>query len=93
MLTRRPLIALLAALALSAASLKAYLAGAIDLSTAGIRFLVAFIVAWIGVTILGIVVAGYGNIRPATDEQPVPPRRRRTDASEDTAIDDGAPGM
>ena len=75
MLTRRPLIALVAALALWVASLKAYLTGAIDLSTAGIRFLVAFAVAWVGVTVLGTVVAGYGKQEPTESS----PRRRSSD--------------
>ena len=83
MLHRRPLIALVAALALWAASLKAFLTGGIDMTTAGIRFLVAFAAAWVGVTILGTVVAGYGN-QPASTS----PRRRRTDPS-DGAEPDG----
>src|SRR5881394_976096 len=88
MLRRRPLIALVAALALWAASLKAYLTGGIDLTSAGIRFLVAFAAAWVGVTVLGTVVAGYGRgpsgpaeRRTAATPEPSP-RRRHTDAGE-----------
>ena len=88
MLHRRPLIALVAALMLWAASLKAFLTGGIDLTTAGIRFLISFIVAWVGVTIFGLVVAGYG--KETTTRLP---RRRRTDAGEPggerVGVDDG----
>ena len=98
MLHRRPLIALVAALALWGASLKAFLTGGIDLTTAGVRFLVAFALAWVGVTILGTVVAGYGYDPTGPAErrnEPAgsSPRRRRTDAAEAdgerVGVDDG----
>jgi hypothetical protein len=76
MLNRRPMIALIAALCLWAPSLKAFLTEQIDVVPAATRFLAAFGVAWIGVTILGIIVAGYGNAGPA---EPPTPRRRRSD--------------
>ena len=59
---RRPIWALVTALVMWAPSMKAYVTGAVDLVTAGTRFLVAFIVAWIGVSILCMVIAGYGNV-------------------------------
>ena len=68
---------MVATLALWAASLKAYLTGGIDLTTAGIRFLFAFAAAWVGVTVLGMLVAGYGK-----ETTPSSPRRRRSDAVE-----------
>ena len=88
MLHRRPLIALVAALMLWAASLKAFLTGGIDLTTAGVRFLIAFAVAWVAVSLLGMVVAGYGK-----DPTVPSPRRRRSDATEPdgerVGVDDG----
>jgi len=51
---------------------RGFLRGAIDVDSAGIRFLVAFAVAWIAVTILSVIVAGYGG-------QPPAPRRRKND--------------
>src|SRR4051812_36621008 len=88
MFARRPLMALTAALLLSATSIKAYLAGGIDMVTAGTRFLVAFVVAWVGVTILGMVVAGYGSVtNPAIEPMP---GRRRSDPVPDSVPDFGA---
>jgi hypothetical protein len=71
MLARRPAYALFAALALWAPTLMGFVQNQIDITTAGMRFLAAFAVAWIGVTVLGMVVAGYGNVEP--------PRRRASD--------------
>jgi len=72
MATRRPAIALFAALAMWAPTLRGFLRGAIDVDSAGIRFLFAFAVAWIAVTIVSVIVAGYGG-------QPPAPRRRKND--------------
>ena len=91
MLTRRPLIALVASMLLWAPSFKQFLAGAIDVDSVCTRFLVAFAVAYVGVTILGIIVAGYGSndIEPAPIDVDVP-RRRRSDF-DDSMVSEDAP--
>src|SRR4051794_5082314 len=88
MLTRRPVYALVAAMLLWAPTLKAFLGGGIDVYAVCTRFLVAFAVAYVGVTILGLIVAGYGQpVPPAAEADPLP-RRRRADLADVTALDD-----
>ena len=91
MLTRRPVIALVASMLLWAPSFKQFLAGAIDVDSVCTRFLVAFAVAYVGVTILGIIVAGYG----ADDTEVVQleadvPRRRRSDFADPMVTEDAS---
>ena len=74
---RRPMIALVAAIAIWSPTLRGFVRGSIDLSTTATRFLLAFALAWVGVTVVAIIVAGYGG-------QPPGPRRRRTDLPADT---------
>ena len=81
MLARRPVIALVVAIAIWAPSLKAFVSGAVDIFPVATRFLVAFGVAYVGVTILGMVVAGYGQAVSADQ-----PRRRRQDAMASAAV-------
>ena len=69
---RRPAIALVAAIAIWAPTLRGFLHGSIDLSSTATRFLLAFAFTWVGVTVVTIIIAGYGG-------QPAGPRRRRTD--------------
>ena len=73
---RRPAIALVTAIAFWTPTLRGFLRGSIDLSSTAIRFLLAFLLAWIAVTVVMIIVSGYGG-------QPTGPRRRRTDHAGD----------
>jgi hypothetical protein len=57
----RPAIAFFAALLLWAPSANAFVHGNLDVAPTGVRFLVALTVSWIGVTVLAMIVGGYGN--------------------------------
>lgn len=81
MLAHRAAIAFCAALCLWYPSGTAFVHSNLDLVTTAIRFLLALSVSWIGVTVLAMVVAGYGT--PATpDAGDEHPRRRASDPLE-----------
>jgi hypothetical protein len=61
----RPTIAFLVALALWAPSGNAFVHGNLDVVPTGVRFLVALTVAWVGVTLLAMIVGGYGEQEPS----------------------------
>jgi hypothetical protein len=80
MFARRPLYAFVAALALWAPSGNSFIHDNLDLTTAAVRFLIALALSWIGVTVLALVVEGYGKgAEPDIEELP---RRRASDHSD-----------
>ena len=83
MFARRPLYAFVAALVVWAPTANGFVHDNLDLTTTALRFVIALVVAWIGVTILALVVDGYGHkhgpIEPPDHERP---RRRASDRSD-----------
>ena len=70
----RPTIAFLAALAIWSPSANAFVHGNLDVAPTGIRFLIALAVSWVGVTVLAMVVGGYGaHAQHAADRHDPPP--------------------
>ena len=70
----RPTIAFLVALAIWSPTANAFVHGNLDIAPTGIRFLIALAVSWFGVTVLAIVIGGYGHHGAAfSDEQDAPP--------------------
>ena len=57
----RPTIAFVMALAMWAPTASAFVHGNLDVAPTGIRFLLALGASWLGVTLLAIVVGGYGH--------------------------------
>lgn len=89
-------ISLVAALAMAYPSLSGALAGRLDIMTAGMRYLVALALAWIGawglMSLLGAYARGHGAARPVRPALPAPAAapdhlQRR---SEDTPADPSA---
>jgi hypothetical protein len=74
-------------------SLTGALKGSIDITSAGLRYLAALGLSWVGVYGISVIVAGYGH-----DERPTPPAlppgpvehplRREEDVATDMAADD-----
>ena len=69
MMARRPLYAFVLALILWAPSAKGFLHDNLDLTTTAVRFLIALAASWIGITILALVVAGYGKTAAPAEAQ------------------------
>jgi hypothetical protein len=88
MLARRPVIAFVSALLMWSPSAFAFVHEDLDLVNAAVRFLVALTVAWVGVTILALVVEGYGA--PA-QPRPLAPKRRKTDDEGPALADEESP--
>jgi hypothetical protein len=83
MLARRPLYALVLALLVWAPSANGFIHENLDLTTTAVRFLIALAVAWIAVTVIALVIDGYGKTPGPVEEAPAElPRRRTTDHAE-----------
>ena len=85
------------ALVLWSSSMLACLRGDLDLPTAGIRFVIAFVVAKLGFGVLDMLLTAYRRVpvaAPATAVTPVerqgPPLRRESDLAENGIVEVGA---
>ena len=78
MLARRPLYAFIAALVVWAPTANGFVHDNLDLTTTALRFVIALVVAWVGVTLLALVVDGYGRHHEPVDHAEAR-RRRATD--------------
>ena len=68
----RPTIAFVAALAMWIPTANAFVHGNLGVVPTGLRFVIALAASWIGVTILALVVGGYGDHAAARHEDAAP---------------------
>jgi hypothetical protein len=77
-------IALVMSLVLWWGTLRALLAGNVDITVAGMRYLAALALSWCGVYFIASLVAMYASQSRAPRPAEQQLRRRRTDATDDT---------
>lgn len=77
-------VALVMSLVLWWGTLRALLAGNVDITVAGMRYLAALALSWCGVYFIASLVAMYASQSRAPRPTQQQPQRRRTDATEDT---------
>lgn len=78
-------IALVLSLVLWWSTFRALLAGNVDITVAGLRYLVALGLAWGGTYLIATLVAGYGHPGAHGSAPPPHPTRRREDMSASAA--------
>jgi hypothetical protein len=72
-------------------TLRSLLAGRVDITHAGLRYLAALALAWAGVYFVASLVTGYGHQPRPASPPPGTPQRRRDDPAPTPESDDAQP--